>query len=62
MENHGEITLSNKCMAITCQFHDGMHARVEDSGDSSPPFEVTNVVKQWCVLAPTLFSLSSLPF
>jgi hypothetical protein len=39
------------------QFHEGMQARVQDNGDSSEPFAVTNGVKQGCVLAPTLFSL-----
>lgn len=46
-----------KFIAITRQFHDGMLARVLDSGETSDPFEVTNGVKQGCVLAPTLFSL-----
>jgi hypothetical protein len=39
------------------QFHDGMLARVQDEGESSNAFPVTNGVKQGCVLAPTLFSL-----
>ena len=39
------------------QFHDGMLARVQDQGNYSEPFAVTNGVKQGCVLAPTLFSL-----
>ena len=39
------------------QLHDGMLARVQDSGESSDPFPVSNGVKQGCVLAPTLFSL-----
>ena len=39
------------------QFHEGLQARVQDSGESSDPFPVTNGVKQGCVLAPTLFSL-----
>jgi len=38
-------------------FHDGMMARVLDDGNTSDPFQVTNGVKQGCVLAPTLFSL-----
>lgn len=38
-------------------FHDGMLARVQDQGNYSEPFAVTNGVKQGCVLAPTLFSL-----
>jgi hypothetical protein len=39
------------------QFHEGMLARVQDQGDYSEPFPVTNGVKQGCVLAPSLFSL-----
>ncbi|XP_052799506.1 uncharacterized protein LOC128231126 [Mya arenaria] len=32
-------------------------ARVMDDGEESPDFQVTNGVKQGCVLAPTLFSM-----
>ena len=39
------------------QFHDGMQARVQNDGEFSEPFEVTNGVKQVCVIAPTLFSM-----
>ncbi|BHF75733.1 hypothetical protein SprV_0501882900 [Sparganum proliferum] len=39
------------------QLHDGMMARVTDSGAVSEAFAVTNGVNQGCVLAPTLFSL-----
>ena len=46
-----------KFIALVQQFHEGMQARVQDSGESSDPFPVTNGVKQGCVLAPTLFSL-----
>ena len=38
------------------QFHDGMPA-VQNDGEFSHPFPVTNGVKQGCVLAPTLFSM-----
>ena len=34
-----------------------MLARIQDNGNSSEPFLVSNGVKQGCVLAPTLFSL-----
>ena len=34
-----------------------MMARVQDDGNSSEPFLVSNEVKQGCVLASTLFSL-----
>ena len=37
------------------QFHDGMLARVQNDGEFSDPFPVTNSVKQGCVLA--LFSM-----
>ena len=46
-----------KFITIVRQLHDGMLARVQDSGESSDPFPVSNGVKQGCVLAPTLFSL-----
>ena len=46
-----------KFIAIIRQFHDGMLARVQDNGEISEPFQVSNGVKQGCVLAPTLFSL-----
>ena len=39
------------------QFHDSMLARVQNDGEFSDPFQVTNGVKQGCVLAPTLFSM-----
>jgi len=34
-----------------------MEARVQDGGEYSEPFLVTNGVKQGCVLAPTMFSM-----
>ena len=43
--------------SIIRQFHDGMHARVQDHGESSVAFPITNGVKQGCILAPTLFSI-----
>ena len=46
-----------KFTTIVRQFHDGMQARVQDLGELSDPFPVTNGVKQGCVLAPTLFSM-----
>ena len=39
------------------QFDDGMQARVQNDGEYSEPFPVTNGVKQGCVMAPTLFSM-----
>ena len=47
----------DKFISMVRQFHDGMTARVQDDGDYSEPFPVTNGVKQGCVLAPTLFSM-----
>ena len=46
-----------KFFAIMRQFHDGMLARVQDNGETSAPFSVSNRVKPGCVLAPTLFSV-----
>ena len=46
-----------KFITIVRLLHDGMMARVQDDGNSSEPFLVSNGVKQGCVLAPTLFSL-----
>ena len=53
----GKYGCPRKFITITRQFHDGMLARVQDNGEASAPFKVTNGVKQGCVLAPTLFSL-----
>ena len=36
------------------KFHDGMQARVQNDGEFSEPFKVTNGVKKGCVMAPTL--------
>lgn len=41
------------------QFHDRMTAHIQDNGEASEAFPVTNVIKQGCVLAPTLFSMFS---
>ena len=46
-----------KFITIVRAFHDGMQVRVMDDGSASEPFEVSNGVKQGCVLAPTLFSI-----
>ena len=46
-----------KFIAMVRQFHDGMLAWVQNDGEFSDPFPVTNGVKQGCVLAPTLFSM-----
>ena len=44
-------------IAMVRQFHDAVEARVQNDGEFSEPFEVTNGVKQGCVMAPTLFSM-----
>ena len=46
-------------IAMVWQFHDGMQARVQNDGEYSEPFPVTNGIKQGCVMAPTLFSMMS---
>ena len=46
-----------KFVSLVRQFHDEMEARVQDDGEYSEAFPVSNGVKQGCVLAPTLFSL-----
>ena len=44
-------------IAMVRQFHDGIQARVQNGGEFSDPFEVTNGVKQGCVMAPILISM-----
>ena len=44
-------------LEIIKQFHEGMRATVVEGGKESEPFDVTNGVRQGCVLAPALFSL-----
>ena len=46
-----------KFITIVRHLYDGMMATVQDDGNSSEPFLVSNGVKQGCVLSPTLFSL-----
>ena len=43
--------------AMVRQFHDGMQVRVQNDGEYSEPFPVTNRIKQGCVMAPTLFNM-----
>ena len=44
-------------IALVRQFHDGIQARVQNDREFSEPFEVTNGVRQGCVMAPTLFNM-----
>ena len=44
-------------IAMVRQFQDGMQARVQNDGEYSESFPVTNGVKHGCVMAPTLFSM-----
>ena len=46
-----------KFIAMVRQFHDGMLARVQNDGEFSDLFPVTNGVKQGCVQTSTLFSM-----
>ena len=48
---------SSSCSLLFYYSHDGMQARVQNDGEYSEPFPVTNGVKQGCVMAPTLFSM-----
>ena len=41
--------------AVVQQFHNVMQACVQNCGELTEPFEVTNGVKQGCVMALTLF-------
>ena len=44
-------------IAVVRQFHDGMQESVQNDGEFSDHFEVTNGVEQGCAMAPTLFSM-----
>ena len=57
LENYGKVKLSCQFITMVRQFHNGMLARVQNDGEFSDPFTVTNGVKQGCVLASTLFSM-----
>ena len=57
LDNSGEVCCRTKFIIMVRQFHDDMLARVQNEGEFSDPFPVTNGVKQGCVLAPTLFSM-----
>ena len=57
LENYGKVWLFCQIQAMVRQFHEGMFARVQNDGEFSEPFPVTNGVKQGCVLASKLFSM-----
>ena len=44
-------------MSLIRSFHEGMLASMQECGETSDLFPVTNGTKQGCVLAPTLFSI-----
>ena len=46
-----------KLITIVRQFHNDTHARVQDNGESSIAFPITNEIKQGCILALNLFSI-----
>lgn len=46
-----------KFIVIVRQFHDDILVRVQDNGETTEPFSVSNGVKQGCVIVSTLFSL-----
>ena len=43
--------------AVVWQFHDDMQAHVQNDEEFSEHFDVTNGVKQGCVMAPRMFSM-----
>ena len=53
----GYMYRPHRYIAMVRQFHDGMQARVQNDGEYSEPFLVTNGVKQGYVMAPTLCSM-----
>ena len=52
-----EVWLLREFPTVIEALHTGMMANVSVGGEVSESFSVTNVVKQGCVLAPTLFSI-----
>ena len=52
-----KFSCPTKVIAMVRQFHDGMLAWVQNDGEFSDSFPMTNGLKQGCVLAPTLFSM-----
>ena len=44
-------------LSVVRSLHDGMKAEVTVDGQVAPDFEVSNGLRQGCVIAPTLFNL-----
>ena len=57
LENNGKIWPTPISIALVRQFHNGMQVRVQNNGEYSEPFSVTNRVVQCCVMALTLLSV-----
>ena len=53
----GKLGCPRKFVQIIRLFHDNMVGQVLHNGDASAPFNISNGVKQGCVLAPVLFNL-----
>ena len=49
---------SPRFIAMVCQFHDDMHARVLNECVFSESLQVANGLKQGCVMISTLFSMT----
>ena len=54
LTKYGYVPIS---IAIVRQFHDSMQVCVQNDGEDSELFLVTNRVKKGCVMAPTLLSM-----
>ncbi|PFX25261.1 Transposon TX1 uncharacterized 149 kDa protein [Stylophora pistillata] len=52
-----KLVFPRKFVTLICLFHDSMTGLVLSGGEASEPFEITNGVRQGCVLAPVLFNL-----
>ena len=52
-----KLCCPRKFISLIRLFHEGMSGSVLYDGDTSPPFQISNGVKQGCALAPVLFNL-----
>ena len=57
MDNPGQARLPSKFLTMMMQLPKGHLGQVRLNNDLSQPFQISNGVKQGCVLAPTLFSI-----